>query len=352
MRFLTAGESHGRAMLAIIEGFPANVPIDKDKIAAVLSRRRQAPGRSSRQKLETDGFRILSGMLDGLTLGTPLAVSVPNAEAVKWSEVMDPWASKGMETVAVPRPGHADLAGAIKYRLDDLRLVAERASARETVVRTLAGSFALQLLQSLEVRVTGRTVACGDIDDAARTGDTVGGIIQVEVDGLPGGIGSHVHYDRRLDARLAGAVMGIQAVKGIEFGPAFAMARLPGSLYHDEYKLQNGTISRGSNNAGGVEGGMSNGQPIILRAAVKPIPTLERPLASYNLRTGQICPAPVSRHDISGVGAAAVIAETVCAWEIADCLLAQFGGDNLEDLRDRFFAYRRRWEEALTCPGQ
>lgn len=351
MRFLTAGESHGKEMMMIIEGFPANVPIERDKITAVLQRRREAPGRSGRMNLEDDSFQVLAGMAQGLTIGAPVAVSIANAQAVRLAQILDPWSGQSSPQT-VPRPGHADLAGGIKYRQIDLRLVAERASARETVVRTMAGCFALQLLEILGVNVSGQALDLGDIDSAARVGDTLGGVIQVTVTGLPGGIGSYVHWENRLDARLAGAVMGIQAVKGVEFGPAFAGVRLPGSLYHDEFVLDGGKVQRRSNNAGGVEGGMSNGQPIVLRAAVKPIPTLSRPLASFDTRTKKPCLAPVSRHDISGVGAAAVVAEAVTAWEIAATLKEQFGGDTLEDLSQRFGEYRRRWEEELTCPGQ
>lgn len=350
MRFLTAGESHGKEMLTIIEGFPANVPIDRAEIAAVLQRRRRAPGRSQRMSLEADDFRVVAGMVGGVTLGAPVAVAIANAQEVRLAQALDPW-SGGGKPQTVPRPGHADLAGGIKYRQRDLGLVAERASARETVARTVAGCFALQLLKLLGVRVRGEALVYGDIAEAARTGDTLGGVIKVTVSGLPGGIGSYVHWERRLDARLAGAIMGIQAVKGVEFGPAFAAVRLPGSLYHDEFVLEGGQVRRRSNNAGGVEGGMSNGQPICLRAAIKPIPTLSRPLASFDIGSKTPCPAPVSRHDVSAVGAAAVVAEAVVAWEIAAALADQFGGDTLEDLSQRYEEYRKRWLEAVTWPG-
>lgn len=359
MRYLTAGESHGQAMAVIIEGFPANVPVDKEKIAEVLRRRREAPGRGPRMQLETEEFQILSGMQGGKTLGSPVAVLVPNAEWAKWAKEMDPWSGRGTLPVTVPRPGHADLPGAVKYRQKDLRLIAERASARETVVRTLAGCFCLQLLEQLDVAVSGRVVSiggCADWDcvlqESARLGDTVGGIIQVEVRGLPGGIGSHVHWDRRLDARLAGAVTGIQSIKGVEFGRAFELAGLRGSEYHDAFAVTDGKIVRTSNNAGGIEGGMSNGEPIILRAAVKPVPTLDRSLMSIDLTSGAPCPAPVSRHDVSAVGAAVVVAEAVCAWELAACIVEQFGGDTLEDLAREFAGYRRRWEGEISWLGE
>ena len=350
MRFLTAGESHGKEMLTIIEGFPANVPIDETEIVEVLRRRRMAPGRSRRMDVESDDFRVLAGMVGGVTLGAPLAVAIANAPEVRLVQALDPWTGGGTPQT-VPRPGHADLAGGIKYRQPDLRLVPERASARETVARTVAGCFALQLLKLLGVEVRGKALVYGDIAEAARTGDTLGGVVEVIVTGLPGGIGSYVHWERRLDARLAGAVMGIQAVKGVEFGPAFAAVRLPGSLYHDEFTLEDGQVRRRSNNAGGVEGGMSNGQPIRLRAAVKPVPTLSRPLASFDLSGKTPCPAPVSRHDTSAVGAAAVVVEAVVAWEIAAALVEQFGGDTLEDLNQRYGQYRERWQEAVTWPG-
>lgn len=359
MRFLTAGESHGRGMLAIIEGFPANVPIDKGKITAVLHRRREAPGRSSRMLLETDGFTVLAGMRDGQTLGSPLAVSVSNAEWSKWETEMDPWDCQGRKNpVTVPRPGHADLAGAVKYGHSDIRAVAERASARDTVVRTVAGSFALQLLECLDVKVAGSVIAIGSggednaLKSAADNGDTVGGIVQVIINGLPGGIGSYTHWDRRLDSRLAAAILGIPAVKGVEFGQAFEHVLLPGSQYHDEFIPLEGRMVRHSNRTGGIEGGMTNGETVMLRAAVKPIPTLDRPLTSFDRITKQVCPAPVSRHDLSAVGAASVVAEAVCAWEIAACILEQMGGDTLEDVESRFFLYRRRWEDEISCPGK
>lgn len=358
MRFLTAGESHGRSMLAIIEGFPANVPIDKGKISAILQRRREAPGRSSRMQLETDGFTVLAGMRNGLTLGSPLAVSVPNAEWGKWDTDMDPWDSQGRQKpVTVPRPGHADLAGAVKYGHSDIKAVAERASARDTVVRTVAGSFALQLLECLDVKVAGSVIALGNggeeaLKSAADNGDTVGGIVQVTIDGLPGGIGSYTHWDRRIDSRLAAAIMGIPAVKGVEFGQAFEHVLLPGSQYHDEFIPLEGRMVRQSNSAGGIEGGMTNGESVLIRAAVKPIPTLDSPLTSFDRITRQVSLAPVSRHDLSAVGAASVVAEAVCAWEIAASILEQMGGDTLDDIESRFFLYRRRWEDEISCPGK
>lgn len=359
MRFLTAGESHGREMLTIIEGFPANVPIDRKKIAEILRRRRQASGRGSRMKLESDEFSVLAGMHNGTTLGSPLAVSVPNAEWRKWEAVMDPWSSsEQIQPITVPRPGHADLAGLVKYRHQEILAVAERASARETVVRTLAGCFSLQLLELLDISVTGSVLSTGGREDesalleAQRQGDSVGGIIEVKAHGLPGGIGSYVHWDRRLDSRLAAGIMGIPAIKGVEFGRAFENTVLKGSQYHDEFVLRAGRMVRSTNRAGGIEGGMSNGESIIVRAAVKPVPTLDRPLSSFDLTTRTQCPAPISRHDLSAVGAAAVVAEAVTAWEISVSLLEQFGGDNLEDIKSRFLQYRQRWEEQLECPGK
>jgi len=352
MRYLTAGESHGRAMLAIMEGFPANVPIQREKILSVLADRRNATGRSQRQKLEDDAFQVVAGMRNGLTLGSPLAVSIPNVEWPKWLKIMDPW-SCSASSVTVPRPGHADLPGAVKYRQGDLRNIAERASARETVARTVVGAFALQLLERLGVEVQGKAVRVGPetISQAQEQGDTLGGIICVTIQGLPGGIGSHVHWDRRLDARLAAAVMGIQAVKGVEFAQAFTSVLLPGSQFHDEIICRKGRMVRSGNNAGGVEGGMSNGEPIVLRAAVKPIPTLDRPLRSFDRGSGTPQPAPVTRHDISAVGAAAVIARAVCAWEVAACLVEQFGGSTLEDLEQQYVQYSKRWKEETSCPG-
>ena len=359
MRFLTAGESHGKEMIVIIEGFPANVPVDREKLSAVLSRRRQAPGRSPRMQVETDMFQVVAGMRHGKTLGTPLSLSVPNAEWQKWSGDMNPWSSGQLPAVSIPRPGHADLAGAFKYRQQDIRNISERASARETVVRTLAGSFALQLLNLLGICITGRGLKIGGAADyadainrAAGMGDTVGGIIEVIITGLPGGIGSHVHWDRRLDARLAGAIMSVQGVKGVEFGQAFESAHLLGSQYHDQFACLSGRIVRETNNAGGIEGGMSNGEPIHVRAMIKPIPTLDKPLKSFDRISKAVSKAPVTRHDVSAVGAAAVVAEAICAWEIAVCIVEQFGGDTLEDLQARYEHFRRRWEEEMSCPGE
>lgn len=357
MRYLSGGESHGKEMAAIIEGFPANVAIDNEKIEAVLARRRNAPGRGGRMLLERDQFQVLAGLRGGLTLGSPIVLTVPNIEWEKWIDDMNPWsAAKQKKHTTVPRPGHADLAGAFKYRQADLRNISERASARETVVRTLVGCFAMQLLEHLGINIHSQALKTGSgpnaIALAQAAGDTVGGVVGISIKGLPGGVGSHVHWDRRLDARLAGALMSIQGVKGIDFGHAFDNTELTGSQYHDEFTCQQGYYQRKTNHAGGLEGGMSNGEEVVIRAVIKPIPTLSSPLLSFDCTTKEQLPAPVVRHDTSAVGAAAVVAEAVCAWEIAVCIIQQFGGDTMEDLTDSFNRYRARWEETIRCLGR
>ncbi|MTI95017.1 MAG: chorismate synthase [Firmicutes bacterium] len=339
MRFLTAGESHGNQVGAIIEGFPAQVPVNEATLAELLERRRMAPGRGPRMKTEQDKFQIVSGVAQGRTLGTPIMVLVPN-------QVRD----RPQNPVTVPRPGHADLPGLVKYELADIHDVAERASARETVVRTVVGGLALQLLRPLGIEIksriktiAGRTEYDRILDQARETGDTLGGVVELTVTGLCGGVGTFAHWDRRLDVLLGGAMFGIPGVKGVEFGQAFALTNAPGSQYHDAFTPIDGHFRRETNNAGGIEGGMSNGEQIILELAVKPIPTLDQPLSSFDTVSGRPAPAPVLRHDVTAVGAVAPIAEAVCAWELAASLVKQLGGDTLSELNAAYQSLQNKW---------
>jgi chorismate synthase len=378
LRFLTAGESHGPCLTVIIEGMPAGLCLSEEEINVDLCRRQGGYGRGQRMKIERDKVEILSGLAKGLTIGAPIALRIENKDWANWRDRdVPPW--------TVPRPGHADLAGGIKYDLDDLRLVAERASARETAARVAVGAVAKKLLAEFGVAVgsyvteIGGVVAevspppsppplwggreggelwekaeasdvrCPDpiaaeamqrrIDEAKAAGDSLGGIFVVVATGVPVGLGSHVHWDRRLDSRLAGAVMSIPAIKGVEIGPAFENARKRGTEVHDEIfavknkDWQDLRIIRHSNRAGGIEGGMSNGQPIVVRAAMKPIPTTVTPLRSVDLATGEATHTRYQRSDVCAVPAAAVVGEAMVAWVLADALKEKLGGDNLKEMK-------------------
>lgn len=390
MRFLTAGESHGRALTAIIEGYPAGAPFDRGRIDAQLERRQAGYGRGARMRIEQDRVEILAGVRGGITLGSPIALLIGNRDWENWQDVMSPSAEEiapegaAGRKVTRPRPGHADLAGGLKFRQDDLRNILERASARETAARVAAGTAGRILLELLGCRIFSHVVqigtispaepepaeyagpagyaamkeqaeaspvACADpvagaemmrqIDAAIAAGDTLGGVFEVVCLGLPPGLGSYVHWDRRLDAALAAAVMSIPSVKGAEIGLGFRGAAIPGSSYHDEIRAGHDRgFYRATNRAGGIEGGMTNGEPVVVRGAVKPVPTLARPLSSVDLATGASVPAAVERGDACIVPAAGVVAEAMVAWVLACAAVDKFGGDTLTEIRQRLQEYR------------
>ena len=349
----TAGESHGPALVAILTGLPAGLGLDRAAIDTDLHRRRQGYGRSPRQKLEVDEVEVLAGLRHGLTLGTPLALVIRNRDHGSWEWGMSPWpptgepSGKGAASVTLPRPGHADLAGALKFGHEDVRNALERASARQTAIQVAAGSVAKALLAEIGVAVAGRVLEIGGHEadweaatDAARADrDTLGGIVEVVATGAPPGLGSYAEKADRLDARLAAALMGIQAVKGVEIGAGFALARLRGSEAHDEIEPDR---RRSTNRAGGIEGGVTNGEPVVVRAAMKPLPTLMRPLRSVDLDTGEAGEALVERSDVQAVEALAVVAEAAVAWELARAAREKFGGDALADFVGAHTAYRER----------
>jgi chorismate synthase len=384
-RYLTAGESHGPQLTAIIEGLPSGFPMNADVINRELARRQQGYGRGGRMKIETDTVEILSGVRWGTTLGSPLTLVVKNRDWENWNTKMSPLPEFRDEGSAVtrPRPGHADLTGALKYDHADVRNVLERSSARETAVRVAVGAVAKQVLGAYGIRVGGFVTGIGGvfspvpslsfeelwqvaagselfccdrsadqpmksaIDTAKASGDTLGGVVEVQVLGCPPGLGSYAHWDRKLDARLAMALMSIQAIKGVEVGLGFGVAERPGSLVHDEICYRDAQPDAGarsayyrtSNNAGGIEGGMSNGEPITLRAAMKPIPTLYKPLRSVDMNTHEPFEATVERSDTCAVPAALVVAEAVVAIEIAAAFLEKFGGDSLVEITRNFSGY-------------
>jgi chorismate synthase len=377
-RFLTAGESHGQGLTAIVEGVPAGLALSEDYIAHHLARRQHGYGRSERMKLEKDRAEILSGVRHGLTLGSPISLFIRNRVWADWQSEMGVGPVEAeSKPVTRLRPGHADLAGAVKYHQQDVRNILERASARETAARVAVGAVARRLLEELDIQVRSRTLSIGEqaspegpvdwarvesspvrchdpiaeeamiaaIDRAREAGDTIGGVFQVEAVGVPMGLGSHVHWDRRLDGKIAQALMSIPAVKGVEIGLGFAVARLPGSQAHDqiEQRSARGGLptrwGRLTNRAGGIEGGISNGESIVAQAAVKPIATLLKPLPSVDLITGQVVKAHYERSDICMVPAAGVVGEAMLAIVLVETLLEKFGGDHLEELRRNYRAY-------------
>lgn len=378
LRYLTAGESHGPALVTIVEGLPAGLAIDEEYINYQLRRRQGGYGRGRRMAIEADRVKFLAGIRGGKTLGSPVAMLIENKDWVNWAEVMAPGAGARLDErmVTRPRPGHADLAGALKYGHRDIRNVLERASARETAARVAAGTVARRLLQELGIEVLGGVVRIGnvaaampdlppaelreiiasspvmcadagathrmveEIDRAAERGDSLGGIFEIRAYGVPPGLGSYVHWDRRLDGRLARALMSIPAIKGVEIGMGFAGAAKYGSEVHDEifYEPQRGFF-RATNHAGGLEGGVTNGEALVLRAAMKPIPTLRQPLRSVDLLTKKSSAAAVERSDICAVPAACVIGEAVVAWELAAACLEKFGGDGVDEFRRNYQAY-------------
>jgi chorismate synthase len=380
MRYVTAGESHGRALTAIVIGVPAGVTIDQSALDADLARRQSGYGRGGRQKIETDRALVLSGVRFGRTIGTPVALSIANRDWENWLDVMATAGDKpdGVRETA-PRPGHADLAGVLKIDSDDVRDVLERASARETAARVAAGGIAKAVLAELGVAVHSYVASIGDVTaeeiavpaaldwatveasdvrcpdaqtaekmrhaiDAARAdGESLGGTFVVVATGLVPGVGGYAEASQRLDAQLASAVVSIPAIKGVEFGDGFALASRVGSLAHDEILAgENGSIVRPTNRAGGLEGGMTNGEPLVVRAAMKPIPTLMRPLASIDLDTHEPVDASRERSDVCAVPAAAVVAEAEVALVLADAYLMKFGGDAIADTLAALDAYRSR----------
>jgi chorismate synthase len=351
LSLVTAGESHGPALVAIVTGLPAGLVLDRAAIDADLQRRQQGYGRSPRQRIEQDTVEVFAGLRHGRTLGTPLALVVRNRDHENWAWGMSPWppegesAGKGSKPVTLPRPGHADLAGALKYGLADVRDALERASARHTAAIVAAGATAKALLRELGVTVAG--VVLGDdleqrVDAARADRDTVGGVVEVRARGVPPGLGTYATKEERLDARLAATLMGTQAVKGVEIGDGFALADTRGSEAHDEILRDERGLHRATNRAGGIEGGVSNGEEIVVRAAMKPLPTLMRPLASVDLETGDPGEALVERSDTAAVEALAVVAEACVAWELARSAREKFGGDAVADFVAAYNAYLER----------
>ena len=371
LRFLTAGESHGPALTAILEGLPAGLALGEEDVNQHLRRRQQGFGSGGRMRIERDQVRFLGGVLAGQTTGAPLALQIDNRD---WAN----WRDKEIPPMTIPRPGHADLTGALKYGYRDLRLALERASARETAVRVAVGAVCGRLLAEFGVIVGSYVVRIGAVEatlpdemgyserfaraeendvrcpdpavaeamhahirEAMADRDTLGGLFEVVALGLPPGLGSHVHWDRRLDARLMGAVGSIPAVKGVEIGPAFANAARRGTEIHDEIFVEEGRLVRRTNRAGGLEGGITTGQPVVVRAAMKPISTTLTPLRSVDLASGELAATRYERSDTCAVPRAAVVGEAMVAFVLADALLEKLGGDSLAELRPRFDALRR-----------
>ncbi len=379
LRLLTAGESHGQALIAVLEGIPAGLPLSEDYIAQDLRRRQGGYGRSRRQQLEEDRAQILGGVRHGRTLGSPIAMLIENRVWADWSEVMQVGPFEGeAKKVTRLRPGHADLAGTMKYGFDDVRNVLERASARETAARVAAGAACRRFLEEFGVAVHSLTASIGDIfaravgepdweavegspvrcadaeagggmvraiDAAQEAGDTLGGTFEMWATGVPIGLGSHVQWDRKLDGQLAQAVMSIHAVKGVEIGGGFAVAAGPGSQAHDTIlpteKWEGRPWRRATNHAGGLEGGMTNGEPVIVRGALKPISTLSKPLPSVDLHTAAEIQAHYERSDVCTVPAAGVIGEAMVAIVLARAMLEKFGGDSLAETKRNFKAYQK-----------
>jgi chorismate synthase len=380
LRFLTAGESHGPELVAVIEGAPAGFEIDVAGINQDLARRQKGYGRGGRMAIEKDEVRVVSGIRFGRTMGSPVTLIVENRDFKNWEKRMsaDPGNRGEAKVVTRPRPGHADLAGVLKYNLEDIRDVLERASARETTARVAIGGFARQLVAPFGVSILGYVVSIGsteapippeisidqltrvteespvrvanaeaeraiiaEIDECKKSGDTLGGVVEVVAAGLPTGLGSHVQWDRKLDGRIGHALMSLQAVKGVEFGMGFGAAHVRGSQLHDEigYDAASRRFTRHSNNSGGTEGGMSTGEPLRVRVAFKPLSTLMRPLRSADIRTKAEAPGTIERSDVCAIPAAAVIAEAVVAFEISAAFLDKFGGDSLAEITRNFTGY-------------
>ncbi len=379
LRFLTSGESHGKSVQAILEGIPAGLKLSRERIDSELAARQMGYGRGDRMKIEHDSVEVISGLRGGVTMGSPITLLIVNKDWENWQEVMDPWKVKGASRKAAvtrPRPGHADLVGALKYGHADVRNVLERASARETAARVAVGAVCKAFLAEFGIEIVSHVVAlagvkaetskmgvrrvreasekselrCADqeaerkmiaaIDRAKNIGDSLGGIVEVRATGLPVGLGSYSQWDRKLESRLAAAVMSIQAIKGVEIGLGFAAADRRGSQVHDEifYSKKKGFYHK-TNRAGGIEGGVSNGEDIIVRAAMKPIPTLRQPLSSVDMVTKETFEASVERSDVVAVPAASVVAGAAVAFVLADAMLEKFGGDSIAETRGNYDHY-------------
>lgn len=383
LRWLTAGESHGPELIAVIEGLPADVPVTREAIQADLQRRKLGYGRGARMKFEQDELSISGGVRHGRTMGSPVALRIGNTEWPKWTTVMSPDPVDPAELsggrgapLTRPRPGHADLVGMQKYGFDEARPVLERASARETAARVALGAVARAFLGELGIRLVSHTLSIGpvrvpddaplprpddvdrldadplrclhaetsermvaEVDDAHKTGDTLGGVVEVLAYGVPPGLGSYVHWDRRLDAKLAAALMGIQAIKGVEVGDGFETTRRRGSAAHDELVVDDGVIERVSDRAGGTEGGMSTGTVLRVRAGMKPIATVPHALRTIDVATGDAAPAHHQRSDVCAVPAAGVVAEAMVALVVAEAMLEKFGGDSVAETRRNLEGY-------------
>ena len=380
LRFITGGESHGAALTAILDGMPAGLRVAREVIDAQLARRQQGYGRGDRMKIETDRVAVLSGLRFGETLGSPITLQVVNHDFANWTERMASFGTPTGAKVTAVRPGHADLTGALKYDRADARDILERSSARETTMRVAVGAVCRQLLTALGVTIASHVTEIGGVavdraairdedigvtnssdlnccDPAAETrikaridaakaaGDTLGGIFEIVVRGLPVGLGSHTQWDRRLDGKLAGALMSIQAIKGVEIGAGFGCAHVPGSEIHDEIFMgADGLPYRRTNRAGGLEGGMTNGETLVVRAAMKPIPTLMTPLQTVDLATGAAVSASKERSDACAVPAASVVGEAMVAFVLADAICTQFHAGSMTDLTASLAAYRERLE--------
>lgn len=394
LRFLTSGESHGPAVFAVIEGVPAGLAITPRRIDAELQRRQKGYGSGGRMTIEEDRAVILSGVRKGFTTGAPVTIEIQNRDWVNWMEdlAVEPESRTPPEVDATvpisarrpavtrPRPGHADLSGAMKYALQDMRDVLERASARETAARCAVGAVAKAFLERFEVKVISHVIQIGDIrassipatvenivreaeaspvrcadpsasekmleliDEARENGDTLGGVFEVIASNVPPGLGSHVHWDKRLDGRIAWSMMALNGIKGVEIGLGFQSASRPGSAFHDEILFASGSFYRRTNNAGGIEGGISNGEPIVVRAAMKPIATLKKPLRSVDVFTKETVFAHHERSDVCAVSRASVVGEAVVAIELMSAWLCKFGGDTMYDIERAFRAYMSRLE--------
>ncbi len=376
LRYFTAGETHGKCLTVIVEGVPAGVNISLDKINNYLAKRQKGYGRGGRMLIEKDTAEILSGVRGGVSLGSPIAIQIKNRDWENWQEIMGTESSNGERAVEFPRPGHADLSGGMKYNHHDLRNVLERASARETAARVAVGALVRQIVEPFGVEFMSRVVSIGEVSDSAditaddfyervnnspvgfgdkdaekkameyidnikASGESCGGIVETVVTGVPVGLGSYVHYDKKLDARIAFSVMSVQAIKGVEIGMGFDAARTCGSKVHDEIEYKGG-FARVTNNAGGIEGGMSNGEPIVVKAAMKPIPTLYNPLRTASVIDKSEHKASVERSDACAVPACSVVVEAVTAFEIANAFVEKFGGDCMADIEMSYKAYYER----------
>lgn len=384
MRFLTAGESHGKALMVIIEGLPAGLHITSEFINADLQRRQRGYGRGKRMQIEKDEVEIISGIRGGLTLGSPIGILIKNRDWENWKSIMDPEEIVDSNMITKPRAGHADFAGVIKYNFKDIRNVIERASARETAARVAVGAIAKKFLLEFDIKIISFVESIGEITDkfdinnfdwdeivrsvensdvrvihkeaeekikilidkAKEDGDTLGGTFVVLAKGVPIGLGSYVHWDRRLDALISYAIMSIPSVKGVEIGEAFLASKKRGSEVHDEFLVKEGKL-RKTNYAGGIEGGISNGEIIMVRAAVKPVPTLRRPLKTFDIKEKKITEGYYERSDVCVVPSAGIVGEAMLAWVLAQEFLRKFSGDNILEIKDKYNAYKDYIKERL-----